>query len=363
MATWQEYLKDIYFNPSHPASFGGIDKLYRAAQSEGRFNLSRNQISKWLHKQEPYSLQKPVRYSFQRTPIIVDGIDDQWSADLMDMKKFAKDNKGYSYVLLVIDTFSKYLWIRPLKDKQGESVTKAFKDIFNGKRKPQRIRTDKGQEFRAKSVTSLMKSLGIKQMFAQNEKKAAVSERTIKTIKSKIFRYLTYKNSLKYIDELQNFADSYNSAIHRTISMPPNTVNSENEEDVRLATYFSHKQNYKHDSFKFKAGDRVRITHLRNPFSREYDQRWSGEVFTVAKRFRRGGIPIYRLKDYDGDDISGGFYQQELQKVQLNDNDLFKIETVLKSRGKGQNKQYFVKWLYWPKKFNSWVKASDIDQI
>ena len=102
---------------------------------------------------------------------------------------------------------------------------------------------------------------------------------------------------------------------------------------------------------------------MRNHFSREYDQRWSGEIFTIAKRFRRNGVPIYRLKDYDGDNITGSFYQQELQKVDLDNDNLFKIETILKTRGNNKNKQYFVKWLHWPKKFNSWVKASDIDRI
>ena len=363
MDDWQNYLKDIYSNPSNPASFGGPERLYQAVQLDGRFDLSRNQIRKWLHNQEPYSLHKPIRYAFQRTPIVVNGIDDQWSADLMDMKKFTKDNAGVSYVLVVVDTFSKYMWLRPLKDKQGTSVAKAFQDIFKGNRKPNRIRTDKGQEFRAKPVTSLMQSHGIRQMFAQNEKKAAISERAIKTIKTKIFRYLTHKNSFKYVDNLQDFADSYNKALHRTINMAPNQVNKDNEEDVRLSTYFSRNHNYKTKEFKFKTGDHVRITHLRNPFSREYDQRWSGEIFTVATRFRRGGVPIYRIKDYDGENITGSFYQQELQKVDLDENNMFKIETVLKTRGKGQNKQYFVKWLHWPKKFNSWIKASDIDRI
>ena len=325
--------------------------------------MSRQQIRTWLRQQESYSLHKPVRHSFDRTPIVVAGIDDQWSADLMDMTKFAKSNNGYAYVLLVIDTFSKYAWLRPLKNKQGHSVAVAFKDIFKGDRKPNRLRTDKGQEFRAKPVKSLMASNGVQQMFAQNEKKASISERAIKTIKAKIYRFLTHKNSHKYIDNLRDFADSYNQSIHRTIDMAPNAVTTENEDDVRLATYFSRKLNQGRKPFKFKPGDRVRITHLRKVFSREYDQHWSGEVFTIAKRFRRGGVPIYRIKDYDGEDITGSFYQQELQKLDLKDNELFKIEPILKTKGSGVNKQYFVKWLYWPKKFNSWVKASDIEAV
>ena len=145
--------------------------------------------------------------------------------------------------------------------------------------------------------------------------------------------------------------------------MAPNKVTTATEEEARLATYFSQKPKYTEKSFKYKVGNRVRITHLRQAFSREYDHRWSGEIFTIARRFRRVHIPVYKLKDYDNDDITGGFYQQELQKVDLNDNDMFKIESIIKTRGKGAHKQYFVKWLYWPKKFNSWINATDVERV
>ena len=133
-------------------------------KQDGRFDISRHTIQEWLKRQVPYSLQKGVRQTFQRTPIIVAGIDDQWSADLMDMQKFAHENNGFRYVLLVVDTFSKYLWLQPLHDKTGATVKKAFMQIFNQGRKPLKLRTDKGKEFRSQAVTSLMKSLDIRQL-------------------------------------------------------------------------------------------------------------------------------------------------------------------------------------------------------
>jgi transposase InsO family protein len=101
----------------------------------------------------------------------------------MDMVKFSKYNDGYSYVLVIIDVFSKYVWFRKLKDKKGDSVAFALKDIFKGGHKPNRIRTDKGQEFRSKSVQRLFKSTGIRHFYALNEVKTVVSERVIKTMK------------------------------------------------------------------------------------------------------------------------------------------------------------------------------------
>jgi len=130
MASWEQYLKKMYYNPSIPVSFAGPDKLYRFVRKNGKFVLSKYKIRKWLQRQEPYSLQRPLKRSFKRNKVIVKGVDDQWDVDLMDMTKFAKYNNGYNFILVVIDIFSKYVWLRPLKDKKGESVSKALKDVL-----------------------------------------------------------------------------------------------------------------------------------------------------------------------------------------------------------------------------------------
>jgi len=131
-------------------------------------------------------------------------------------------------------------------------------------------------------------------------------------------------NKLRYIDKLQSFADSYNQTHHRTIDTEPINVTKQNEESVRLSTYFSKPHTEKSHSWKFRfnIGDHVRITHLRNVFTREYDQRWTGEVFTISKRFWRSGVPIYKIKDYHDEEIKGTFYQSELQKINIKENEL-----------------------------------------
>lgn len=107
-------------------------------------------------------------------------------------------------------------------------------------------------------------------------------------------------------------------------------------------------------------GDKVQISKIASVLDREYDEKWSGEIFIVRRRFMRNGIPVYTLGDYNDEAITGTFYQPELQKVDVRDEDTFKIEKILKTRGRGPNKQHFVKWLHWPKKFNSWINADDI---
>lgn len=145
MASWEDYLRKIYYDPSHPASFAGPQKLYKVVKYEGKFNIGMHRIRKFLHNQESYGLHKPVRRRFHRNHVVSSGIDDLWMADLMDMVKFKDWNDGYKYVLLVIDTFSKYVWLRPLKNKSGQDVKNAFEDIFKtDDRIPKRIITDKG---------------------------------------------------------------------------------------------------------------------------------------------------------------------------------------------------------------------------
>ena len=75
-------------------------------------------------------LHKPITKNFSKRKVILNGIDKIWASDLVEMQKFSKWNKGIKYLLMVIDKFSKYGWIAPLRDKKTESVSKAFNEIF-----------------------------------------------------------------------------------------------------------------------------------------------------------------------------------------------------------------------------------------
>ena len=101
-------------------------------------------------------LHAPIKCNFTRRRVITNHIDEIWASDLVEMQQFSKWNKGYRYLLMVIDVFSKYGWIVPLKDKKGESVTEAFKTIFKDGRKPQYLWVDKGKEFYNKHVKDLL---------------------------------------------------------------------------------------------------------------------------------------------------------------------------------------------------------------
>ena len=96
-------------------------------------------------------LHKPKRKNYTRRKIIVNHIDEIFAADLVEMQKFAKLNKGYRYLLTCIDIFSKFSWVIPLKDKKGITIKNALEKIFN-ERKPKFLWTDRGTEFYNKQV-------------------------------------------------------------------------------------------------------------------------------------------------------------------------------------------------------------------
>ena len=105
----------IYFDPSHPGSFKRPNKLHDMVVKEGKHHISIGKILKWLQEQKSYSLMKPVKRKFKRMRVIVSGMYDQYNADLADYVGYSNANDGYRYLLFVIDVFSRYLWVEPIK--------------------------------------------------------------------------------------------------------------------------------------------------------------------------------------------------------------------------------------------------------
>ena len=372
------YLESMYYDPKNAGSFGGPRALYKAVKSAGQRIISMGKIKKWLKSQETYTMHRKMVRRFKRNRVQVDHIDEQWDVDLMDMDYYSKHNNGVRYVLLVIDIFSRYAWAVPLQNKQATTVKEGF-DVLLDKSKgrtPQKVRTDPGGEFANRIMKKWFDDHHILHSVTHNEMKANYVERLIKTIKSRIVKYFNFKNTHEYVSQLDDFMEGYNDTYHSGIKMKPSSVNKNNELMLWQQQYVEpfvkeamaknivkdnsvmkkEKKKKKKKTFLFKIGDTVRISHLRSLFHREYDQKWTGEVFTVTKRWSREGVYVYELDDYSGQSLAGTFYEPELQAVTFDAEQPFKIEKVIKTRGRGANKEHYVKWMNWPNKYNSWIK-------
>ena len=170
----------------------------------------------------------------------------------------------------------------------------------------------------------------------------------------------TAKRTRRYIDVLQDLVDSYNKSKHRSIQKKPINVTQENEREV-WHTLYGEPEKKGPPKYKFEIGDQVRISKMKRTFEKGYLPNFSKEIFTVSQQIPREP-PVYKLKDYDQEELSGTFYNEELQKV-IKEDDVYEVEKILKSRGKGKNKEVFVKWLGYPAKFNSWIPASEVKDI
>ena len=133
------------------------------------------------------------------------------------MQAFSKFNRGIKYLLAVIDVFSKYGYLIPLKDKTGKSVASALKTIFKEKKKKtEKIWVDKGKEFYNKDAKELIELYS-----TEKEEKSSVVERWIRTMKEKMWKYFTDNNTSVYVDILPDLVEDYNNTRHSSNKMTP----------------------------------------------------------------------------------------------------------------------------------------------
>ena len=179
----------------------------------------------------------------------------------------------------------------------------------------------------------------------------------------KIFTATNSKTWIHVIDDVMNI---YNNRVHRSIGMPPNEV-SEREKEAFENMYASFKPGMETKLTKkkdrFPAGSRVRISKQKGTFARGYEANWSTEEFFISrKQHMKDGLIMYKVKDTEGDEIQGSFYPQELQRVERKE-EIYQIDNILKERGRGKKKEFFVSWQGYPDTFNSWVPASAVQDI
>ncbi len=376
---WQRYLRNLYRNVKKGGSYQSAEKLYETVRREGRFNISLARIKKWMQGEETYTLNKEVRRKFKTNQMGVTEIDCIWEADLADLGKYSSYNNGNRYLLGCIDSFSRKLWVRPLKTKHGSEIVAALKDIFRADgRRPRSVRTDRGSEFTNATVSKFLQTEKIGQSFTSNQSQAAYIERCWKSLKKRMTKYFQDRETFKYLDILQDLVEGYNSTNHSAIGMTPNEVTKDNQLEVeynqlesqrkRLGKKYVSPSKRKTPAFKFKVGTPVRISLRSEKFATEYDQRWSTEIFFIHSRRVRNDLPVYKVRDGEGEVLFGSFYTAELQQVELPRKDKFyDINKIIRERvtfdKKGKRKKEFlVNFKGYPSKFNQWIPENQIRQ-
>lgn len=297
---------------------------------------------------EIYRLPRRI---FLRRKTKMTAIDNTWQCDLSDLQKLSKYNKGYRYLFCIIDTFSRFAFVEPLKTKTGKEITSVFSKLLERtKRKPQLLHCDQGTEFYNRDFKSFLKKNNIHLYSTTTVMKASIVERFQRTFKTIMWKFFAYNGSYNYIDHLQDLVKLYNNKPHRSLGfLAPNKVNKRNEKKL-LDTVL--KQNKIFKPGKFKLNDYVRIADRGNIFSKGYEANYSTAIFYISKVQKT--FPVtYKLTDkYTGKTLDKIFYEAELQKTKHPDK--FLVERIIKKKG---DKAY-VKFLG----FNQpeWINISDI---
>ena len=267
----------------------------KVSRSGAKLLLQNAQLANELHK--------PIIKKFGKRKVYSTFKDSICGVDLADMQLFSKYNKGIRFLLRVIDIFSKYAWVVPLKDKKGISIVKAFQIILKqSNQKPNKIWVDKGSEFYNTYFKKWLQDNNIVMYSTYNEGKSVVAERFIRTLKSKIYKYMTSISKNVYIDKLDDIVDEYNNTYHTTIKIKAI--------DVKDNTYINISKEINNKDPKFKVGDRVRISKYKKIFTKGCMPNWSEEVFIIKKV--KNTIPwTYVINDLNGEEIIGTFYEKE----------------------------------------------------
>jgi len=251
--------------------------------------MSKREIANELHK--------PARKNYTRRRVNVYGKNDLWQADLVEMIPYSKKNKGYKYILCVIDCFTKFAWATALKSKTAKEVSSAMSKILI-KRTPKLLQLDNGKEFYNSTFDALMSKYNIHKYSTFSTIKACIIERFNRTLKEKMFREFTARGSHEWIS------------------------------NVRISTY-------------------------KSVFTKGYLPSWSTEIFKIVK-INETLPTTYQLQDYTGKPIAGCFYSEEILKTNYPNDYL--VEKIIRKKGE----QIFVKWLGFDNTHNSWINVRDI---
>ena len=293
-----------------------LKTLYEDIRSTPSFSAK---IEAFLRSNELHSKFKQiVKKKFPRRRIVTRFPFELFQADLIEYPKYKYNNKHFVYCLVIIDCFTKLVWIKPMKTKTGEETARAFDSIFKEfDEHPINLMTDSGLEFFNSKVSQVLSSYNITHYKPRTKTlwKASMAERVIQTIKRKVEKYFHMNKTKSWINVIDQIVQNYNNTPHRSHGFKPIDVVEENRDDVFKRLYPNRNISV---ICKLSIGDRVRKIREKTLFEKGYTQNWSDEIYEIADVRQSGGVCWYILKTLAGEELSGIWYYYQLNLVARN---------------------------------------------
>ena len=240
---------------------------------------------------EIYSRGPRKNYPTNKTNVYY--IDEIWSLDILDLKDYGpENNRGYRYVLVVIDNFSKYGWTVPLENKNAQTIKDSFENILiNSKRKPNLTESDRGKEFHNNIFQDFLNKNDI-QLYSRNSSYGAVfAERFNRTIRDLLKKPVFEKGDGNWIDVLPTITEQQNTRIHSSTKLAPTQASLKKNESFVYENLLNKRRKIKP---KLQINDLVRVSDLKGTFSKGDTTNWSYEIYKITEIIN-DTIPSYHI--------------------------------------------------------------------
>jgi hypothetical protein len=349
-------VKKEYSKLGGPVAFSGRSKIKQYFHGKA----TSGEVDKQLEQIDTYTTKRQAKRVSVHNPYFVWDKRKLMQADLIDFTvdlKLVAANGGVRYLFCMIDTLTRFLFVRPMKTKAAPDVITAFKSILSESKSFQRLLTDRGGEWANKKWAKLMSDLKINHIYAADH--AYTVERVQGSLQNIIYRYMHNNKTLKFVDVLDKLVKTYNSRYHRMIKMSPQNA----EKPAFLRKLITNvRENYdkigrKKKRAQFAEGDTVKISRDRGTFGRGYKDIFTKELFIIHKVNTRKPIPMYTIRDFHGEIIEGNFYSQEMQKV----SEITPILSISRKKKKINAKTYVL--VRWEDGGEDWVDEDQIADI
>ena len=288
-----------------------LDVLYKDIRSVPAFSAK---IAEFLRQNDLHSKNRRItKKIFPRRRVIARFPFDVWMADTINFDRFNYQNDRYAFIIVMIDCFTRKVWAVPVKFIDAAHSSDTFETVFKTlERYPTHLVTDKGTEFFNDQVKLVLENYGVNHYAipTKTKSKASLAERVIRTIESRLGRYMQLHNKNRWIDILDEIIANYNETPHKTTGYKPNDINETNQLKIYRKLY-----NNIPTEPRLHLGDKVRIKIEKRMFEKGYTQNWSDEIYVVTKVRDSQGVVWYRVSTFDNEQKPGIYYYYQLNLV------------------------------------------------
>ena len=347
-------VKQVYSKLGHPVAFSGRTKLYQFLRDE----MSYGDVKKELEDINTYTIKRQVKRKKYYNPYYVYDKRKLMQMDLIDFtvdKSIVRANKNVRYLFCVIDSLTRYLFVRPMKRKNSKEVIKTFMDIYREMGKPQRILTDRGLEWTNKNFKKLMDELQINHITTTTH--PGTVERVQGTLQNLIYRYMEENKTLYFLNVLDKLVKTYNMRYHQSIKMSPKIAEKRSSLSKLRRIVHENYSKVKKKKPALAVGDHVRKRLQRGVFGRGYKDTFSKEIYIIHNINTRKPRPMYTIKDFSDNVQQERFYSHDLQRVTF----LKTISFITKKKKKIRGRTYVL--VRWEDGTENWIDEEQIAHI